>query len=381
MEEEISLRELIEVLLQGKWIIGGITIIALLISGIMSFYVMDPTYEARATMLVIQPKIEVKGIDNSALSVYLESLSETLQLSLDTYKNQVKNPAILDRVRKELDLDPKKYTIRSLSNMIKVSVPDKTNLIEIVITHQDPQLAADLANTVAKEFVGFINDQGKKRVDQSILVLENQLTTEKQNLDEALDEYTRFLSETRGVAHLEKAYEAKIILLTELQTDLVATRVELSANKAGLAEGEKSLKNISPVIITEKSLGQDELLREYAKEEINGDLSRLAGIKMESEEVNEAYIALLQQINLDKVTVSQLQSRITGLEEAINRTSGEIQALQIELAEKKGLSFRVPPPALCTDNAAMIGAEAYYNYISGIGVADLSLNAQAHISR
>jgi N6-L-threonylcarbamoyladenine synthase len=45
-----------------------------------------------------------------------------------------------------------------------------------------------------------------------------------------------------------------------------------------------------------------------------------------------------------------------------------------ELAEKKGLSFRVPPPALCTDNAAMIGAAAWPLYKAG-RKAPTSLNA------
>ncbi|MGI6551851.1 MAG: GumC family protein [Bacillota bacterium] len=341
MEEEISLRELIEILLQGKWIIGGITVLALLASGFISYFVLEPTYEARATMLVVEPKIEVRGIDSSALSVYLESLSETLQLSLDTYKNQVKNPAILDRVRKKLDLDPQKYTIRSLSNMIKVTVPEKTNLMEIAVTNPDPRLAADLANTLAEEFVAFIDDQGKKRVDRSIPILEDQLATAQENLDQALDEYTRFLSETRGVDHLEKAYEVKVALLTNLQTNLVTARLELDAIKAGLVEGEKNLQNISPVIITEKSLGEDQLLRAYVEEKTKGDLSQLVGIKMQSEEVNQAYVALLEQVNMDKITAGQLQSRIAGLEEAISRTSGEVEALQIELAEKKAVEERL----------------------------------------
>lgn len=45
-----------------------------------------------------------------------------------------------------------------------------------------------------------------------------------------------------------------------------------------------------------------------------------------------------------------------------------------ELAQEKGLSFRVPPPALCTDNAAMIGAAAWPLYKAG-RKAPTSLNA------
>ena len=42
--------------------------------------------------------------------------------------------------------------------------------------------------------------------------------------------------------------------------------------------------------------------------------------------------------------------------------------------EKKGICFYYPSPIFCTDNAAMIGAAAYYDYIAGER-ADFSLNA------
>ncbi|MGN0999623.1 MAG: tRNA (adenosine(37)-N6)-threonylcarbamoyltransferase complex transferase subunit TsaD [Faecousia sp.] len=45
-------------------------------------------------------------------------------------------------------------------------------------------------------------------------------------------------------------------------------------------------------------------------------------------------------------------------------------------AEKLGATVYMPPLSLCGDNAAMIGAQAYYEYQSG-NVADMSLNAYA----
>jgi len=39
----------------------------------------------------------------------------------------------------------------------------------------------------------------------------------------------------------------------------------------------------------------------------------------------------------------------------------------------------MPPLIYCTDNAAMIGAAAYYTYKKG-KIADLSLNAKANIN-
>ncbi len=45
-------------------------------------------------------------------------------------------------------------------------------------------------------------------------------------------------------------------------------------------------------------------------------------------------------------------------------------------AEKLGAQVYLPPLSLCGDNAAMIGAQGYYEYLAG-NIADMSLNAYA----
>lgn len=48
----------------------------------------------------------------------------------------------------------------------------------------------------------------------------------------------------------------------------------------------------------------------------------------------------------------------------------------LNAAEKIGAQVYLPPLSLCGDNAAMIGAQGYYEFLSG-NVADMSLNAYA----
>ena len=48
----------------------------------------------------------------------------------------------------------------------------------------------------------------------------------------------------------------------------------------------------------------------------------------------------------------------------------------MEAAAAVGAEVYLPPLSLCGDNAAMIGAQAYYEYLSG-NIADMSLNAYA----
>ena len=49
-------------------------------------------------------------------------------------------------------------------------------------------------------------------------------------------------------------------------------------------------------------------------------------------------------------------------------------------AEENGLKCFVPKFEYCTDNAAMIGSAAYYAYLDGIGIADMSLAPKPSLS-
>jgi len=51
-----------------------------------------------------------------------------------------------------------------------------------------------------------------------------------------------------------------------------------------------------------------------------------------------------------------------------------LRSLMSERCDKEGIKLRYPSKILCTDNAAMIGCAAYYNYLKGHR-ADLDLNA------
>ena len=55
-------------------------------------------------------------------------------------------------------------------------------------------------------------------------------------------------------------------------------------------------------------------------------------------------------------------------------SNGTLRAAIAKLCSEKGVSFYHPSPILCTDNAAMIGAAAYHQYLAG-DFAGMDLNA------
>ncbi|MBR5134209.1 MAG: tRNA (adenosine(37)-N6)-threonylcarbamoyltransferase complex transferase subunit TsaD [Clostridia bacterium] len=59
--------------------------------------------------------------------------------------------------------------------------------------------------------------------------------------------------------------------------------------------------------------------------------------------------------------------------------NSELRRRMQAACDENGFSLYMPPLSLCGDNAAMIGAQGYYEYVAG-NVADLSLNAAATAS-
>lgn len=54
--------------------------------------------------------------------------------------------------------------------------------------------------------------------------------------------------------------------------------------------------------------------------------------------------------------------------------NSHLRKILAETAEKAGTKFYVPPISLCGDNAAMVGAQCYYEYMAG-NIDDITMNA------
>jgi capsular polysaccharide biosynthesis protein len=141
MEETISLKELFEILKKRLSLIISITLMAALVSGVVSYFFLTPIYQASTQILVNQAKDEQ--------AMYNPGQVQTNLQLINTYNVIIKSPAILDIVVEELDLD---MTASQLNEKITVGSEKDSQVVNLSVQDPNPKKAALIANKTAEIF-------------------------------------------------------------------------------------------------------------------------------------------------------------------------------------------------------------------------------------
>ncbi|MFB9274572.1 Wzz/FepE/Etk N-terminal domain-containing protein [Cohnella cellulosilytica] len=172
MDQEISLREIIDIILKGKWIIIIVTVVAVLLTGIISFFVLSPVYES-----------------NSMVRIADSSQEGTKPLEMNSFVESIKSDTAINRLIEKLDLDPTVHTINSVKGQIHTEAIKEINVMKIKVTGPDSRVNTNIANFLAYELGNRIDSTARSRSiveDQSKLMnLSDEIESTKSQLNEA----------------------------------------------------------------------------------------------------------------------------------------------------------------------------------------------------
>ncbi|WP_081015935.1 YveK family protein [Paraclostridium sordellii] len=142
MEETIDLKEYFLIIKKKAWIIALITSMAMLASGIISFFVLSPVYQTKTTLIVNSDK--APGTD----VITGDQISVSQKLAV-TYGEIIKSKTVLDEVANQLKI---KGGYQTIEKKLTVSPVADTQILEISVEDTNPQRAADIANTIPAAF-------------------------------------------------------------------------------------------------------------------------------------------------------------------------------------------------------------------------------------
>jgi len=198
MEEEIDLREYVDVIVKRWKLVLGIPFLAVLVAALVSFLLLLPVYEAKAGVLIIKVKSEITfepkfrtlsdaeltsaGMDVAAGRQALVALAES-----STIASQV-------ITKLETTLKPQEREIGTLLKMVGVTA--QGDFIAIGVQARDPKKAAAIANAWGQVYEEYVNEL-YGQMPQSLSDVQAQAVIAKGNYQQAEEALARFLGDNK----------------------------------------------------------------------------------------------------------------------------------------------------------------------------------------
>jgi len=226
MDQEISLREIIEIILKGKWIVISVTLIAMLLSGIVSYFVISPQYESNSMVRIAQ--INEEGSKN---------------IDISTFKESVKSDTAIHRLIDKLKLDSSLYTISSIRGMIQLDALKEINVMKIKVKGTDSLINTSMANLLAYELANRIEitdrSQNIVEIQGKLRGIKDEIKKTKVQLEEAQKQ-------------LKLIPEKQVVKQSLGENPLLSSIIKESTNSStsSIAEVEMFGESINPAYTT-----------------------------------------------------------------------------------------------------------------------------------
>lgn len=172
MEEQvISIEEIFEALKKRWKMIALITILATVVSGILSFFVIEPVYEASTKVFIGKEESSEEGYNSSDIQMY--------QKLLKTYSEAIKTRDLIDAAIKDSGYD---LTTGQVSSGLTVTPITDTQILQIKYQSLDPKECEVVLKSISKAFVKTATDlvpNGNVRIIEGVELPKNPVSPNK----------------------------------------------------------------------------------------------------------------------------------------------------------------------------------------------------------
>lgn len=323
MEEEIDLRQYIEVILKRWYWIVGISLVAAILTYFLSNS-LAPVYEAEAKVLILRAQTDISFEPTIRSEVGGQNVRDYQQTLVSLVKSNNVASAILDSAQEllgdsELDVD---------SLLGKVDTENLANLITIKVTNKNPSTAAELTNLWIEAYEAYVNrlysNQGSeilKEIKEQVaeadsayrssqdnleqFLLENQITTYERNL--------QFMKEELNAKYavLQTGLEAKQTLLTQKYADV--NKIEGLLNQAQAIQAQFKVSSASTSARTGDTMSlfllKQQIFSDPTFVRVQINLAEIADQPASVDDVDNVISILKAQISLLHTEIDELTSR------------------------------------------------------------------------
>lgn len=136
----IDLKEYINIFRKRGWILALLTSIAIIVSGILNFFFIDPVYQAELTFMV-------NFNQNENAQITKDDMEYGTNL-VQTYKPIIKSRKVTRTIKENLNLEMSQSEIGNSIEINSISGP----VMSVTVKNTNAKLASDIANEVPEVF-------------------------------------------------------------------------------------------------------------------------------------------------------------------------------------------------------------------------------------
>jgi uncharacterized protein involved in exopolysaccharide biosynthesis len=238
--EETHLRDYLRVLYKRRWL-AVMTFAVVVVGTTIWTFVQTPIYEGTVKVLIDREPPRVVNIQE------VQPMDATGQDYYQTQYEIIKSRPVVERTIENLGLTRRipglaesKDPVRSLLRSVKVEPKRNTRLVDIKVENPSPQLAAEIANGIAKSYARFNLESKLTSTREALVWLSDQMNELKarvQDSEVALQKYR----EKAGIVGMEQQRN----ITGQKMMDLNKSFLEAQAARLAVESRMKELTNLS----------------------------------------------------------------------------------------------------------------------------------------
>ncbi|WP_237067325.1 GumC family protein [Microbulbifer guangxiensis] len=365
-EEVIDLRQYWRIVDRFKWRIAALAVAVAMLTAMVVFS-MTPRYQATATLMIEaeQPKAlsieEVYGLDSSRKEYFLtqfeilksRTIAEQVVARLNLTEHPLfdpdqKEPSFKEKVKGWLPFlasneivseeEARQRKLESVTDAVSanltISPVRNTQLVKITFESESPQLAAEIANTVAAVFIDSHLEAKLDMTQQATSWLNDRLEDLRVKLETSEAQLQAF-QESQGLVDVAGVQGLAAQELNEITTQLIDARRDLKQAESIHALVQSRGTDIDalaslPEVLNHSVIANIKQAETEASRKVS-ELARRYGPK------HPKMIAARDELESvqDKLR-SEVRQLISGIQNDYQTAQADVRALERELAQAKG---------------------------------------------
>ncbi len=324
--EEIDIRDVLRTIWKWKYMIASVACLFVAVSGILSYFVIEPVYTTETQMKVKEPVIVT--FSDSQMDILINQLLGENIMNIDNVCAKIISQDVLKEVINKLNIS---VDLAELETMIEVNSDSDKQLITIIVNSNDGELSAQIANTLRDEAIKQtkrVNADNKELIKKG---LDKLLQQEDEKLQLALQNLNKHMLSSKSTAYQDILLSAKITNLEEYKQQIAEAEIEREQLNIGIQQLQIILAD-TPKIITETS---------FIEESAVGQIPNIESGNMTINTIksSEVYNKVLIDYNNKVTSLAEIEVKIQMLKELLASQEREIiqedtDLLEIQLAQQ-----------------------------------------------